>query len=164
MAKSVALSTPPLPDWMSHTIQRARAHSSRVVDSRLLSPTWHRDKLLEESTKDRIRYWVSGSLAAHEMQGCRLDPTPPNNSISLVGRFLPWSQGTRGGVHEGAIASLMDSVLGSCAFANGSGGPTLSLELKYEKSIPYSTNGHPSSLSVADALFRAQIDEVRCTP
>ena len=44
-------------------------------------------------------------------------------------------------VHGGAIASVMDSVMGMASMVSGNGGPTLSLTLEFKRPLPMTAKG-----------------------
>lgn len=143
-----------IPEWVAKYVERAAARGCHVADVRLLSSDacdgGIYQRLLRKITGERIRYWTYGTNASHEYAHVKLIPRPADRTTSVVGKFLADSSNRFACVHEGALASLMDSALGTCAFTNECGGPTLYLEFFFRRPLPLDAHA-------AFALFTTRI-------
>lgn len=161
-----------IPPWLTRELTKAKQANCDFEDCGLLEPgvetAW--DEMAGKVTGDRVRVWPVGTVNCHELRYCILRPLktsltsePRSNAISLATLFLPHSEATLGvgfdgdmgprRVHEGAVASVMDTALGFCSSHHGQGGPTLALKLAFHQPLLYTSGA-------SAVMFDAFVDRV----
>eukprot|EP00928_Gymnodinium_smaydae_P054415 TRINITY_DN38190_c0_g1_i1.p1 TRINITY_DN38190_c0_g1~~TRINITY_DN38190_c0_g1_i1.p1 ORF type:complete len:445 (+),score=3.25 TRINITY_DN38190_c0_g1_i1:104-1438(+) len=87
-----------------------------------------------------MRQWFAHRrpLARREMRDVSAQQL---SSVVSVGYFRPGCFGPLKTVHSGAIASMLDALLGNLCYVNGTGGPTLSMSADYHQPLIASDDG-----------------------